>query len=109
MNTIAHLHRPGHLAATIAVAAFGVTPIVIRSDSMAPAINRGDLALARTHSAGDASVGDVVSLTTRSITGRSLWRNSSTWSGHCSFGWLCEMCAIAAGIFIARCSRFSVS
>ncbi len=53
------------LAATIAVAAFNVTPIVIRSDSMAPAIDRGALALARTESAGDAAVGDIVSLTNR--------------------------------------------
>ena len=53
------------LAATIAVAVFDLTPIVIRSDSMAPAIDRGDLAIARTQSAGDVSVGDIVSLTNR--------------------------------------------
>jgi signal peptidase I len=53
------------LAATIAVAVFHLTPIVIRSDSMSPAIDRGDLAIARTQSAGDASTGDVVSLTNR--------------------------------------------
>jgi signal peptidase len=53
------------LAATIAVAVFNLTPIVIRSDSMAPAIDRGDLAIARTQSAGEVSVGDIVSLTNR--------------------------------------------
>jgi signal peptidase I len=44
---------------------FNVTPIVIRSDSMAPAINRGDLAIAHKQSAGEASVGDIVSVTNR--------------------------------------------
>jgi signal peptidase I len=53
------------LVSTIALAAFNVTPIVIRSDSMAPAIKRGDLAIAHTQSAGDASVNDIVSLTNR--------------------------------------------
>ncbi|MCW2750565.1 MAG: signal peptidase [Aeromicrobium sp.] len=51
--------------ATIAIAVFNVTPIVIRSDSMSPAIDRGDLEIARTQSAGDVSVGDIVSLTNR--------------------------------------------
>ncbi|MCW2799063.1 MAG: signal peptidase [Aeromicrobium sp.] len=49
----------------VAAAVFNLTPIVIRSDSMAPSINRGDLAIAHTQSAGDVSVGDVVSLTDR--------------------------------------------
>lgn len=44
---------------------FGVTPIVFRSDSMAPAIGAGDLALARTVSAGDVGEGDIVSVTDR--------------------------------------------
>jgi signal peptidase len=46
-------------------AAFGVTPIAFGSDSMAPAIARGDLALARTVSAGDVGEGDIVSVTDR--------------------------------------------
>jgi signal peptidase len=45
--------------------AFGVTPIVFSSDSMAPDIGAGDLALARTVSAGDIGVGDIVSVTDR--------------------------------------------
>jgi signal peptidase len=47
-------------------AVFGVTPIAFRSDSMAPAISAGDLALARTVSAGDVGEGDIVSVTDRS-------------------------------------------
>ena len=46
-------------------AVFGVTPIAFRSDSMAPAIASGDLALARTVSAGDVGEGDIVSVTDR--------------------------------------------
>jgi signal peptidase len=46
-------------------AVFGVTPIVFRSDSMAPAIASGDLALARTVSAGDVGEGDIVSVSDR--------------------------------------------
>ena len=46
-------------------AVFGVTPIAFRSDSMAPAIAPGDLALARTVSAGDVGEGDIVSVTDR--------------------------------------------
>jgi signal peptidase len=47
------------------IALFGVTPIVFRSDSMAPAISSGDLAIARSVSAGDVGVGDVVSVANR--------------------------------------------
>lgn len=46
-------------------AVFGVTPIAFSSDSMAPAISSGDLALARTVSAGDVGDGDIVSVTDR--------------------------------------------
>ena len=46
-------------------AVFDVTPIAFRSDSMAPAIARGDLALARTVSAGDIGEGDIVRVTNR--------------------------------------------
>ncbi len=49
----------------VLVAVFNVTPIVVRSDSMAPEINRGDLAIARPASAGDVEVGDVVSVQNR--------------------------------------------
>ncbi len=44
------------------MAIFDLTPIVVRSDSMAPAINRGDLVIARAASAGDIAVGDVISV-----------------------------------------------
>ncbi|MEV7396593.1 hypothetical protein [Aeromicrobium sp. NPDC092404] len=47
-------------------AAFGVTPIAFGSDSMSPAIGSGDLALARTVSAGEIDEGDVVSVSDRS-------------------------------------------
>lgn len=47
------------------IALFDVTPIAFRSDSMAPAISSGDLAFARSVSAGDVGVGDVVSVTNR--------------------------------------------
>ena len=46
-------------------AVFAVTPIAFRSDSMAPAIAPGDLALARTVSAGDVGEGDIVRVTNR--------------------------------------------
>lgn len=46
-------------------AALGVTPIAFRSDSMAPAIASGDLALARSVSAGDVGSGDIVSVSDR--------------------------------------------
>ena len=45
-----------------AVAMFDLTPIVVRSDSMAPELNRGDLAIARAASAGEVAVGDVISV-----------------------------------------------
>ena len=50
------------IGATGAVAIFDLTPIVVRSDSMAPAINRGDLVIARGASAGEIAVGDVISV-----------------------------------------------
>jgi signal peptidase I len=53
------------ISATVAVAVFDLTPIVIRSDSMAPEINRGDLVIARAASAGDVEVGDVISVKNR--------------------------------------------
>lgn len=53
------------ISATVAVAIFDLTPIVVSSDSMAPAINRGDLAIARASSAGDASTGDIISVKNR--------------------------------------------
>jgi signal peptidase len=53
------------LVAAILGAALGVTPISFRSDSMAPAISAGDLALARSVSAGDVGKGDIVSVTDR--------------------------------------------
>lgn len=49
----------------MAVAVFDVTPIVVRSDSMAPAISRGDLVIARAASAGEVAVGDVISVKNR--------------------------------------------
>jgi signal peptidase len=53
------------LVGTVAVAVLGVTPIAFRSDSMAPAISSGDLALAKSVSAGDIGEGDIVSVTDR--------------------------------------------
>lgn len=46
-------------------AALGIEPIAFRSDSMAPAISSGDLALARSVSAGDIGKGDIVSVKDR--------------------------------------------
>ncbi len=46
-------------------ALLGVTPIAFRSDSMAPAISAGDLALARSVSASDIGEGDIVSVSDR--------------------------------------------
>ncbi|MDR7086720.1 signal peptidase I [Aeromicrobium panaciterrae] len=51
--------------ATAVVALFDLTPIVVRSDSMAPEINRGDLVIARGASAGEVAVGDVISVENR--------------------------------------------
>lgn len=48
----------------IAASLFSITPLVFRSGSMAPAIDTGDLGLARTVAAADLRVGDVVSVTT---------------------------------------------
>ena len=53
------------VSATAAVTIFDLTPIVVRSDSMAPELNRGDLAIARSASAGDVTVGDVISVKDR--------------------------------------------
>ena len=53
------------VVATAVLVIFDVTPIVVRSDSMAPEINRGDLVLARAASAGEVAVGDVISVENR--------------------------------------------
>jgi signal peptidase len=53
------------LVAAALCAVLGVTPIAFRSDSMAPAISSGDLALAKSVSAGDIGEGDIVSVTDR--------------------------------------------
>lgn len=50
------------LGVTVAGWAFGITPLVFRSGSMAPAIHTGDLAVARTVDARSLSVGDIVSV-----------------------------------------------
>lgn len=47
---------------TVAIFAFGLTPLVFTSGSMSPAIHAGDLGFARTVEAGDVAVGDVVSV-----------------------------------------------
>ena len=53
------------LVAAALCAVLGVTPIAFRSDSMAPAISSGDLALAKSVSASDIGEGDIVSVTDR--------------------------------------------
>ncbi len=53
------------LVATVILVIFDLTPIVVRSDSMAPEINRGDLVIARATSAGEVAVGDVISVENR--------------------------------------------
>ncbi len=50
------------IAATVVLVAFDLTPIVVRSDSMSPEINRGDLVIARDASAGEVEVGDIISV-----------------------------------------------
>ena len=50
------------IAATAVLVVFDLTPIVVRSDSMSPEINRGDLVIARDASAGDVEVGDIISV-----------------------------------------------
>jgi signal peptidase I len=50
------------IVAALAGTLLGVTPLVFRSGSMAPAIETGALALARTVPAADLRVGDVVSV-----------------------------------------------
>lgn len=47
---------------TVAIAATGLKPLVLLSGSMSPALDTGDLALARTEPAGKVAVGDVVSV-----------------------------------------------
>lgn len=53
------------ILSTIVVLVAGLTPIVVESSSMRPAISAGDLALAKTVPAGDIGVGDVVSVDNR--------------------------------------------
>lgn len=55
----------GVLCIVIAIVsiAFGLTPLVVRSGSMAPTIGVGDIAVARSVPADDVRVGDVVSVT----------------------------------------------
>jgi len=50
------------VVATVAGWAFGITPLVFRSGSMAPAIHTGDLAVARTVDARSLDAGDIVSV-----------------------------------------------
>lgn len=50
------------ILAAVASLAFGITPLIFRSGSMAPQIPTGSLALARSVPAGDLRVGDVVSV-----------------------------------------------
>ena len=60
----------GAVSVLLAIAAslFSVTPLVFRSGSMSPAIDTGDLGIARTVAASDLRVGDIVSVTTSSGT-----------------------------------------
>lgn len=51
----------------IAVVAFGITPLVFRSGSMAPAIHTGDLAFARNVPVKDIKVGDIVSVRSEGV------------------------------------------
>ena len=53
------------IAATAALVVLDLIPIVVRSDSMSPEINRGDLVIARDASAGDVEVGDIISVESR--------------------------------------------
>ena len=53
------------ILATLASVFFGITPLVLRSGSMAPQISTGALALARTVPAADLRFGDIVSVDTR--------------------------------------------
>ncbi len=54
------------LLAGLAALAFDLRPLVFRSGSMAPTINTGDLAIARSVPAADLAVADVVSVMTAS-------------------------------------------
>jgi signal peptidase I len=49
------------IAAILSVA-FGLSPLIFRSDSMSPAIEVGDVAISRSASAADVSAGDIVSV-----------------------------------------------
>lgn len=49
--------------AAVAGVAFGLSPLVFRTDSMAPTIGVGDVAIARSVSASSVAVGDIVSVT----------------------------------------------
>lgn len=50
------------ILATVAGYTFGITPLVFRSGSMSPAIDTGDLAVARTVDAASLKTGDIVSV-----------------------------------------------
>ena len=50
------------VVAAIASVAFGLSPLVFRSDSMSPAIDVGDVAISRSVPANDVSAGDIVSV-----------------------------------------------
>lgn len=54
----------GLLCVVIAIAsvAFGLSPLVFRSESMSPAIDVGDVAISRSVPAADVSAGDIVSV-----------------------------------------------
>lgn len=56
----------GAVSVLLAIAAslFNITPLVFRSGSMSPAIDTGDLGVARQVAASDLRVGDIVSVTT---------------------------------------------
>ncbi|OZC47098.1 signal peptidase I [Rhodococcus sp. WWJCD1] len=53
----------------LAAVFFGITPLVFRSGSMAPAIDTGALALSKSTAAADIEVGDIVKVTNASGTG----------------------------------------
>lgn len=53
----------------LAAVFFGITPLIFRSGSMAPAIDTGALALSKTTPVADIEVGDIVKVTNASGTG----------------------------------------
>ncbi|OZF32615.1 hypothetical protein [Rhodococcus sp. 14-2483-1-2] len=53
----------------LAAVFFGITPLIFRSGSMAPAIDTGALALSKTTPVGDIEIGDIVKVTNASGTG----------------------------------------